>query len=444
MEKETVKPGVFHSLVRYSLPFLATSLLQTLYGMADLIIIGQYGGVESTTAVAIGSQVMHMLTVIIVGLAVGCSSIVSSAIRKSDRREAERKLGAAVLFFSCLAVSMTVVLFLASDFIVLLMCTPEQAVKGTSDYLRLCFLGLPFIVAFNVISSIYSGIGKSRTPVWFVLIATITNIALDIIFMGRMRMGATGAALGTVLSQAISVIIALLHLTFSRPGISLRRKNFALDRSVIDEIMQVGSPIASHDGLIQIAFLLIVMIMNRRGLIDAAAAGIVEKIISLLILVPSSMHSAVTILCTECNEEKRSRQILRSALIISVLFGLVVSFITQLVAENLVSVFTHDVAVISGGADYLRGYVYETVFAGIHYVFSGYFTALGLAGLSSGHNIISIVFMRIPGVYFLSLLYPIDLYPVGLASASGSLLSAVICVFAYIYLINAKKIRNDH
>ncbi len=444
MEKEAAKPGVLRSLIKYSLPFLATSFLQTLYGMADLVIIGRYEGVESTAAVAIGSQVMHMLTVIIVGLAMGCSGIVSSALRKNDRREAERKLGSAIIFFSIIAAALTLLSLLFTDFIVLLMCTPDEAVSGTEAYLRLCFLGLPFIVAFNVISSIYTGMGKSRTPVWFVLIATVANIVLDIIFMGRMHMGATGAALGTVLSQAVSVIIALLYLAFSRTWLTIRRSDLSLEKSVTDEIMQAGAPIASHDGLIQVAFLLIVMIMNRRGLTDAAAAGIVEKIISLLILVPSSIHSAVTVLCSECGDEKRSRQILYSALAVSVVFGLVVSFIIQLTAQDLVSFFTHDGAVINGGADYLRGYVYETVFSGIHYVFSGYFTALGMAGLSSGHNIISIVFMRIPGVYFLSLLYPIDLYPVGLASASGSLLSAVICIFAYIYLANAGKIKGSN
>ncbi len=440
MEKEQAKG----SLIRYSLPFLASSLLQTLYGMADLIIIGRYEGVESTVAVAAGSQVMHMLTVIIVGLTMGCSGVISSSLRNNEKEECERKLGTAVLFFTVTALILTVVTFLFSPPIVTLMCTPERAVKGTVDYLRLCSLGLPFIVAYNVISSIYTSQGKSRTPVWFVLAATIANIVLDILFVGRMKMGPRGAALGTVFSQAISVFIALIHLAFTKTWIPLRRNSPALDKTTVNEILQSGSTIAIHDGLIQVAFLIISMIMNRRGLTDAAASGIVEKIISLLILFPSSIHSALTIVCSECSDEKSARLMLYRALLISTLFGVIVSFITQFMAQDLVFLFTRDPLVISGGADYLRGYVWETIFSGVHFVFSGYFTAAGMTGLSSGHNIISIVFMRIPGVYFLSLLYPLDLYPVGLASASGSLLSAVICVFAYIYLVNAKRIKVGH
>lgn len=442
MGKDLIENSVFKSLIKHSLPFLASSLLQTLYGMADQVIIGQYEGVKSTASVAIGSQLMHMITVIIVGLAVGCTKAVSSSGNKEER-SLERTLGVIISFFSLLALVSTLFLYLTTDYTVTWLGTPYLAVEGTADYLRICFLGIPFIIAYNVISSIYRGFGDNRTPVFFVLTACIVNIVLDIVFMGKMKMGPGGAALGTVLSQAASVIMALIHLFITKRSIRLKREDFSLDREKIEEMMKIGTPIAAHDGIIQLGFIIITMIMNRRGIIDAAAAGIVEKVISFLILVPSALYSSVAVLsrnALEDNNEKRAKEILYSSLVVSVLFGLVVSLLIQGIASDFLSFFTRDPAVIRNGGEYLRGYVWETIFAGIHFSLSGYFTAMNMVGIPSVHNIISLVFMRIPGVYFISLLYPTNLFPVGLASLSGSVLSAVICIFVYIYIDKIKKL----
>ncbi len=442
MEKDLTKNSVLKSLIKQALPFFASSLLQTLYGMADLVIIGHYEGVKSTASVAIGSQVMHMITVIIVALAMGSTTLVSSNKDKDERR-LERSLGVIISFFSLVGVISTILLFLLSGYTVRWMGTPSLAVEGTEAYLRICFLGIPLIIAYNVISSIYHGLGDSKTPFFFVAIACIVNIVLDIVFMGRMNMGPSGAALGTVLSQAVSVITAFIHLIITKKNIRLKRSDFSLDKETINGMMRVGSPIATHDGLIQLAFILITMIMNRRGIIDAAAAGIVEKIISILILVPSALYSSVSILsriAIERNDEKKAKETMCYALVISVILGLVVSLLVQAFAQSFLSFFSNDPAVIREGGEYLKGYVWETIFAGIHFSLSGYFTARNMMGIPSAHNIISIVFMRIPGVYFISLLYPTNLFPVGLASLSGSVLSAVICVFVYIYIDKAKRI----
>ncbi len=441
-ERDLTQGSVLKNLIKHALPFFASSFLQTLYGMADLVIIGQYEGVKSTTAVAIGSQVMHMITVIIVAVAVGCSVVINNAVKEGDKREIEKKLGTIVSYFTLMSLSLTVVLFLFSSLIVAWLGTPSLAVEGTRDYLNICFLGIPFIVAYNVLSSIYRGLGDENTPVTIILVATLTNIVLDIVFMGRMHMGAEGAALGTLLSEAVSVAIALIHLLVVKKEIRIQRSDYRIDKETVHSILDVGSPLITYEVLMQTAFILITMIMNRRGIIDAAAAGIVEKVISILILVPSVLYSSVAVIAEksiENRDEKRAKETMYSALLFSVIFGLAVSFIVQTSATKLVALFTSDPAVIRKGAEYLTGYVYETIFAGVHFALSGYFTALGLGGITSAHNIISIVFMRIPGVYFLSLLYPSNLFPVGLASASGSVLSAVICICIYIYLDRFKK-----
>ncbi len=442
MKKDLTEGSVLGTLLSFSLPFLFSYFLQTLYGMADLVIIGCFEGVESTTAVSIGSQVMHMITVMVVGLSMGSTVAVSRAIGAKDYRRAGKDIGGTVIIFSILAILLTIVLTLFTKGVVSIMSTPEEAVEGTRKYLFVCFLGIPFIIAYNIISSIYRALGDSKTPFFFVLIACILNIVLDILFMGPLSLGAMGAALATVTSQAVSVLIALLHLRKKGSGIEIERNDFVFDRAIVAPIMKVGLPIALQDGLIQVAFIVITIIMNRRGLKDAAAVGIVEKIISFLFLVPSSMLSSVSALISQnlgAKKEKRAKETLFYALLVAVLFGLIVSILIQFIAPWMISLFTSDEEVIRSGTQYLRGYVFDTIFAGIHFSFSGYFCALGLSGISFIHNILSIVLLRIPGVYILSSLYSDNLFPVGLATVSGSVLSSLICVAAYLIISHKNK-----
>lgn len=438
MRNDLTTGSVWKTVVRFSLPYLLSYFLQTLYGMADLFIIGQFEGVASTTAVSVGSQVMHMLTVMIVGLAMGSTVSIGQAVGARDARRAGRSIGNTAALFLGLSLVLTALLLLLVDPIVALMSTPEAAEEGTADYLTICFLGIPFITAYNIISSIFRGLGDSRSPMYFIAVACAANIGLDYLFMGGLGLGPSGAALGTTLSQTVSVVIALAVIARRKGGaLSLRRSDFKPARPVMKQILSVGVPVALQDGFIQISFLLITVIANGRGLSDAAAVGIVEKIISFLFLVPSSMLSAVSALGAQsvgAGKEDRARQILRCAICIAVGFGLCAAAVMQVFAEPVVGLFTDPqdgAAVIRLGGQYLRGYVWDCVFAGVHFSFSGYFCACGRSSLSFLHNVIAIVLVRVPGAYLTSALFPDTLLPMGLATATGSLVSVLVCVAAY-------------
>ena len=296
MERNYTTGSVFKNILIFSLPYLFSYFLQTLYGMADLFIIGQFEGVASTTAVSIGSQVMHMLTVMIVGLAMGATVSIGQATGANNRKEAASDIGNTVTLFLLLSLVLTVVLLVLVKPVVSIMSTPSEAVNGTIAYLTICFIGIPFITAYNIISSILRGMGDSKSPMYFIAIACIMNIILDYIFMGALHLGPAGAALGTTLSQTVSVAVALIFLIKKEHGLSLHRTDFKPQSPIMGRILKIGVPIAMQDGLIQVAFILITIIANQRGLTDAAAVGIVEKIISFLFLVPSSMLSTVSAL----------------------------------------------------------------------------------------------------------------------------------------------------
>lgn len=436
---------MFGNLVRFSLPYLLSYFLQTLYGMADLFIIGQFEGVASTTAVSVGSQVMHMLTVMLVGLAMGTTVSIGQAVGAGDRRRAAQDTGNSAVLFAIVSVVLTGVLLLLVRPIVSVMSTPAAAVDGTVAYLTICFLGIPFITAYNVISSVFRGMGDSKSPMIFVAVACAANIALDYLFMGALHMGPAGAALGTTVSQAISVAVSLIAIV-RRKSIALRREDLRPSRPVTGKILRIGAPITLQDGLIQIAFILITVIANRRGLDQAAAVGIVEKVIGFVFLVPSSLLSAVSALGAQnigAGRPERAAATLRYAVMIAVGFGLIAAAVAQLAAEPIVALFTDGSAadgarVIRFGGQYLRGYIWDCVFAGIHFSFSGYFCACGKSGLSFMHNIASITLVRVPGAYLAARLFPETLFPMGLTSAAGSLLSVLICLIAFAVLRRKK------
>ena len=441
MEKNLTTGSVFKNVVLFSLPYLLSYFLQTLYGMADLFIIGQFEGVASTTAVSIGSQVMHMLTVMIVGLSMGTTVSVGQAVGAGDRKQAAHNIGNTVILFLVVSIALTAILLSLVHPIVVAMSTPTDAVSGTVTYLTICFIGIPFITSYNIISSIFRGLGDSKSPMCFIATACAANIALDYLFMGVLHLGPAGAALGTTLSQAISVVVSLTVI-LKRRSIVLKKSDFKPCRAVMGKILGIGIPIAFQDGLIQVAFIIITIIANQRGLNDAAAVGIVEKVISFLFLVPSSMLSTVSALGAQnigAGKPERAIQTLRYAVMLAA--G---SILTNKYAEGypdhryygIVSLFTDPstadgAAVVRFGGQYLRGYIFDCIFAGIHFSFSGFFCACRKSGLSFLHNILAIVLMRVPGVYVTSKLFPATLLPMGLATAAGSLLSVVICLIAF-------------
>ena len=442
MEKDLTHGSVFHNVVTFSLPYLLSFFLQTLYGMADLFIIGQYENVAGTTAVSIGSQVMHMLTVMIVGLAMGATVTIGRAVGAENKPRAARLIGNTVTLFMAGSVVLAAVLVGLVDPIVRIVSTPEQAVAGTRTYLIICFIGVPCITAYNIMASIFRGLGDSRSPMYFIAVACASNIALDYLFMGALHLGPAGAALGTTLSQLVSVIISLVVILRRKSGIHLSGADFKPERSALGEILSIGIPVMMQDGFIQVSFMIITIIANHRGLTDAAAVGIVEKIISFLFLVPSSMLSTVSALGAQnigAGKHDRVDAILRYAIGIGLTFGLIVAVTVQFIAPSVVRPFTSDEAVVLAGVSYIRGYIFDCLFAGVQFSFSGYFCAYGKSGLSFLHNTLSILLVRVPGAYLASKFFPQTLLPMGLASACGSLFSILVCVIAYHWLKRQQK-----
>ncbi len=367
MERDLTSGSVFRNVIYFSLPYFLSYFCRRFMGWRIFFIVGQFDGVASTTAVSIGSQVMHMLTVMIVGLAMGATVSIGQSIGAGDKKRASVFVGNTVTLFMGISLVLAVLLLFFVKPIVSVMSTPAEAVFGTASLSDdLFFLGIPFITAYNVISSIFRGLGDSKKSDVFhrscMCGEYYTGLSVYRIFsIWELPV----FALGTTLSQACSVLFALIAIKRKQTGLSLSGDCFRPQKKPLGKILNIGIPVALQDGFIQIAFIVITIIANRRGLNAAAAVGIVEKIISFLFLVPSSMLSTVSALAAQnigAGKYDRAKQTLRYAMMIAIGFGLVVSILIQFIAAPVVGLFTADAAVILLGAQYIRGYIWDCIF----------------------------------------------------------------------------------
>ena len=376
MEKNLTQGSIFKNIVVFSLPFLLSYFLQTLYGMADLFIAGQFNGANVISAVSIGSQVMHMFTAMIVGLAMGGTVLIGQAVGARDSKKVSNVIGNTITLFIIIAVFITFILLVLCRKIVLVVQTPIESIDETVSYLKICFIGIPFIVAYNVISSIYRGLGDSKSPMIFITIACVINIILDYLFMGILGMKASGAAIATVLAQTFSVIISIVFMTKTKNRIKISKTDLILKSKTARSILKIGVPVCCQDGFIQISFMIITVIANRRGVDVAAAVGIVEKIICFLFLVPSTMLSTVSSIAAQNIGAvffDRAEKTLWLGTSIAATIGLIFALVFQFAAKPILSLFTSENVVIDLGVQYIKSYVFDCFFAAIHFSFRDIF-----------------------------------------------------------------------
>ena len=416
MTKDLTKGNLYKNIITFSLPFLLSYFLQTLYGMADLFIVGQYNGASSISGVSIGSQFMHMITVMLVSLSLGSVVMIGRYVGSHNEKQVHTVIGNSITLFSFLS------------FLLLI------AIQETENYLTICFLGIPFIIAYNVVSSIFRGLGDSKTPMYFIFIACLSNIVLDYVFVGFFHMHATGAALATIIAQAVSVAISLFTIK-SKKLIHIHKTDLKIQQETLHNILKIGVPVSLQDGFIQVSFLIITVIANSRGVEVSAAVGIVEKIISFLFLVPSAMMSTVSTIVSQAigaNNKPLARKTLSICSSMAFTFGIVIAICFQFISQNVLSLFTNDATVISLGTSYMHSYVFDCAIAGIHFCLSGFFVASGYPFISFLNNVISIIICRVPGAYLASIYYPDTLFPMGLAAPMGGIIQILICVFFFI------------
>lgn len=436
---------IFASLIRFALPVLAALFLQTMYGACDLLIVGQFGGEHAdifVSAVSTGSQVMQTLTLMITGLAMGLTVLVGRKIGAGLKEEAGRIIGSGIWLFGVIAIVLTVIMVAAAPVLAKMMHAPEEAMEATITYIVICSAGAIFIVAYNLVGSIFRGIGDSKIPLITVIIACVLNIVGDLILVAVFSMGAAGAAIATVFAQAVSVLISLLVIRRRKLPFAFSLKDIRVNGIYIKEILKLGIPISLQDLLVNISFLVIIAIVNGLGLTASAGVGVAEKMCGFLMLVPSAyMQSMSAFVAQNIGAKKpdRARRALWCGIVSSLAVGIVMGLFTFFHGDLLAGIFAKDTKIILAAADYLKAYAIDCVLTSFLFCFIGYFNGCSRTTFVMLQGIISAFCVRIPVSWLMSRQIPVSLFHIGLATPASTIIQIILCGIYFSMMLRKEK-----
>ena len=416
-------------LVRFSIPVLFALLLQATYGAVDLLIVGQFATSADVSAVATGSNIMLTLTGPISSFAMGITVLLGQQIGRGDGKRGGRTIGAGITLFAFLGLALTAVLVLLTPQICSLMHAPAEAFSRTVSYVRICGGGVLVILAYNLIGSIFRGIGDSRTPLAAVAIACVFNIAGDLFLVRYAGLGAAGAAIATVAAQALSVLISLILIRRHKLPFSFSWKLIRVDGRIWKSLTTLGLPLAVSDLLVGLSFMIIQAIVNSLGLIPSAGIGVAEKVCAFIMLVPSAFMQSVAAFTAQnvgAGRYDRATRALRYGILTSLAVGVFMGLFSFIRGDLLCSIFSKDPEVVLAGADYLKSYAIDCVLTPIFFVFIGYYNGLGQTRFVMIQGLVSAFGVRVPVSYLMSRVRPVSLFKIGLATPCSSLLQIVM------------------
>ena len=419
-------------LIGFALPVLAALFLQTMYGAVDLLIVGQYAATTDVSAVATGSQLMHSVTTVLVGLAMGVTVLLGQKIGQGNARQAGRVIGTGVSLFAILAAVMTVVLVLFSGQLARLMHAPADALGATTDYVRICSAGTVFIIAFNVLGSVFRGLGDSKMPLITVAIACVVNILGDLVLVAGFHMGAAGAALATVAAQAVSVALSLMIIARKKLPFEFAKKDIRLDRAIAAYILKIGTPMALQDLLVSISFLVVLAIVNSLGLIQSAGVGVAEKLCGFIMLIPSAYMQSMSAFVAQnigAGKPGRARRALLYGISTSLLVSVFIGYLSFFHGDVLSGLFAREAEVIAASAEYLKAYAIDCLLTSFLFCFIGYFSGLGRTVFVMAQGLIGAFLVRIPVSYAVSRMAGASLFAIGLATPASTLVQIILCAW---------------
>ena len=409
-------------LLRFMLPVLAALVLQAMYGAVDILVVGRFGTTAGISAVSTGSNIVNVLIFTVSGLSMGVTVLIGRYLGERNEKAIGSLIGGAICFFAALSVVLAVLLLALARPIALLMQAPAEALDLTVQYVRICGGGILFILFYNLISGIFRGMGNSRLPLIFVAIACVTNIVLDLVFIAVLHWNVVGAAAATVLAQAVSVLLSLVIIRRQKLPFTLRRADVCFNAQ-IKRFLLVGTPIALQELLTELSFLALCAFVNRLGLDASSGYGVAGKIVSFVMLVPSSLMQSMAAFVSQnvgAGLEKRARQTMRYGMGIGCAIGVAVMLLVFFRGDLISRLFTSDPAVIAKSAEYLKGFAPEAIVTCILFSFIGYFNGHNETVFVMCQGIAQTFLVRLPVSYFMSIQPGASLTMIGLAAPAAT------------------------
>ena len=428
--------SILKKLLWFMVPILGALILQAAYGAVDLLVVGRFGSTSGLSAVSTGSQVLNLVTFVVTQLAMGITVLIARYLGEKSQDRIPPVLGGAALVFALISVGLCVLLVCFARPISVLMQAPAESLDLTVSYVRICGSGIFFIVAYNVLSAIFRGLGDSKLPLLFVLVACVVNIFGDLLLVAVFHMDAAGAALATVFAQTISVVCAVVMLFKKKLPFTLTKKDFRFN-SQCQKFLKIGLPLALQECLTQLSFLALCAFVNRLGLEASSGYGVASKIVNFAMLVPSALMQSMASFVSQnvgAGNPKRAKRSMFTGIAVGLGFGCVMFALVMLKGDVLSGFFSADPGVIQKGFEYLKGFAPETILTAVLFSMIGYFNGNQKTFWVMIQGLVQTLLVRLPMAYIMSIQPNASLTMIGLAAPASTAVGILLNVGFYLYL----------
>lgn len=424
-------------LLKFTVPILLSLLLQVTYGTVDLLIVGKFSSINDVSGVTIGSQVTQTITSFCTGLSMGTTVLVGRYIGRKEPDKTTKTIGVSIALFTSMALLITVFMMVCPGLIAGWMQTPEESFAQARSYLFFSGLGTLFIVFYNLIGSVFRGIGDSKTPLISVAIACIVNIIMDLILVAGLNLGATGAAIATTFAQGVSVVVCFMMIRKKPLPFKFSKSSIGFDPHYSKRLIKIGIPIALQSVLVSVSFCFVIAIINVFGVAASAAVGIVAKITGIVMVVPSAFNQSLAAFTAQCygaNKIERAKKALFIGMGISLVIGFIMGYLAAFHGTMFTRIFTDDEETTIAAILYLRSFAIDTVFVAIMFSITGFFNGCGKTTFVMLQSVLAAFCIRIPLAYVFSNLENTNMFLIGLATPLATLAQIFACIIFYFYL----------
>lgn len=444
-KRDFTQGNILKKLVFFMLPILGALVLQAAYGAVDLLVVGRFGSTSGLSAVSTGSQVLNLVTFVVTQLAMGITVLIARYLGEKRQEQIGMVLGGAAVVFALISVGLFIVMVGLARPISVLMQAPEEAVNLTASYVRICGSGIFFIVAYNLLAAVFRGMGDSKSPLLFVLVACVVNIIGDLVLVAGLHLDAAGAAFATVFAQAVSVVFAVVILLKKDLPFNIRKQDFRLNAQC-RRFLAIGLPLALQEFLTQLSFLALCAFVNRLGLEASSGYGVACKIVNFAMLIPSALMQSMASFVAQnvgAGKFRRAKQAMFTGIGVGLVFGCLVFVLVLLKGDVMAGFFSSDEAVIQKGFAYLKGFAPETIATAILFSMVGYFNGNNKTVWVMAQGLIQTLLVRLPFAYVMSIQPNASLTKIGLAAPISTMVGIVLNVGFYVYLNHKDLFQSD-
>ncbi|MGL4774650.1 MAG: MATE family efflux transporter [Clostridium sp.] len=395
----------------FALPMLVGSIFQQLYNTVDSMIVGRYVGTEAIAAVSGASPIMFLLTSFLTGITLGFSILVSQYYGSKNMKKVKRTIDTTYIFIFGASIIITLIGVVFSESFLKIMNTPSDILIQSGEYLKIIFLGTLASAGYNSVSAILRGLGDSRNPLIFLIIATVLNIFLDVIFVINFNMGVNGVALATVIAQGASFVFSLIYLNKKHDVLKVNIKNLSFDKSIFNRGLKLGIPSAAQQMLFSVGNIALQSLVNSYGTIAMAAFGAGTRIEGFIATPIMNLGAAVSTFVAQnigANKLDRIKRGVDASVKMAIVMAIAVALLFFAFSKELITLFNGDLEVIKVGSAYLTIIGPAFVLICTSFMWTSAIRGAGGAMFALISSIISLWVARIPASYILSDMFGVN------------------------------------